>query len=109
MTNTLIKQIEEAIENVWCGALDVSNSKDFRINKEDGGDLDEDAYLESKTNTLKHAKQELIKAFTEAVDRAEPQNAVTEANSPEEFKARAYAKQGVEEFKSNIKEEIGEL
>jgi len=66
MTNTLIKQIEEAIENVWCGALDVSNSKDFRINKEDGGDLDEDAYLESKTNTLKHAKQELIKAFTEA-------------------------------------------
>lgn len=88
MTNTLIKQIEEELAVFQ----DYSASLGFPMNQE------------AHEKGLKIATDKLIKAFTEAVDRAEPKEYPVPINND----WNAY-NDAISTFKSNIKEEIGEL
>jgi len=92
MTNTLIKQIEELLDRV-AGTY----NGDIKLVSGDK------QWLETN-----EAKFLLIKAFTEAVDRAEPKRKEFLGDF-NKLECHMGYNTCIADFKSNIKEEIGEV
>lgn len=61
--------IYRELDNLWGHALDVSNSRDFRIFSPDedhvdgGGELDEDKYIRAKANIMRHVRERLDRLY----------------------------------------------
>lgn len=64
-----VDEIYTELDRLWSHALDVSQSRDFRIFAEDevredgGGELDEDKYIKAKAAILRHVRKQLDRLY----------------------------------------------